>query len=164
MVKAMAKVTPREAAMVEAWTVETVADRFVDAARTARRLPRVMVQGYASTWPIVILPGDAYPDPHKVYRLPPPSPKDVERMLEVMRWVQMLELDERHLVWMRAKRFDWVEISKRFACDRTTAWRRWKRDMQVVADLLNRQAQPLKSEACHQERKLACFGGHVRRY
>ncbi len=74
----------------------------------------------------------------------PPSPKDVERMLEVMRWVQMLELDERHLVWMRAKRFDWVEISKRFACDRTTAWRRWKRDMQVVADLLNRQAQSPK--------------------
>ena len=144
MVKAMARVNPREVAMVEVWTVETVADRFVDAARTARRLPRVMVQGYASTWPIVILPSDAYPDPHKVYRLPPPSPQDVERMLEVMRWVQMLELDERHLVWMRAKRFDWVEISKRFACDRTTAWRRWKRDMQVVADLLNRQAQPLK--------------------
>ena len=63
MVKALAMVmsrdTPREVAMVEVWTVETVADRFVDAARTARRLPRVMVQGYASTWPIVILPSDA---------------------------------------------------------------------------------------------------------
>ena len=35
--------------MVEAWTVETVADRFVDAARTARRLPRVMVQGYGAS-------------------------------------------------------------------------------------------------------------------
>ena len=49
MVKAMDRVNPREVAMVEVWTVETVADRFVDAARTARRLPRVMVQGYAST-------------------------------------------------------------------------------------------------------------------
>jgi hypothetical protein len=32
--------------MVETWTVEAVAERFVDAARTARRLPRVAVQGY----------------------------------------------------------------------------------------------------------------------
>ena len=143
--KAMVIADHKEAAMVELWTVEAVADRFVDAARTARRLPRVAVQGYASTWPIVVLPGDTYPDPLKVYRLPPPSPQDVEQMLEVMRWVQLLELDERHLVWMRAKRFDWVEISKRFACDRTTAWRRWKRDMQVLADRLNAQAQKSRS-------------------
>ena len=59
MTQAMAMLMPKEAAMVEVWTVETVADRFVDAARTARRLPRVAVQGYASTWPIVILPSDA---------------------------------------------------------------------------------------------------------
>jgi hypothetical protein len=32
--------------MDEVWTVEAVAERFVDAARTARRLPRVAVQGY----------------------------------------------------------------------------------------------------------------------
>ncbi len=65
MVKTMAMpmvtLNPREVAMDEVWTVEAVAERFVDAARTARRLPRVAVQGYASTWPIVILPSDAYP-------------------------------------------------------------------------------------------------------
>ncbi len=123
--------------MDEPWTIEAVADRFTEAARTARRLPRMATLGYAQTWPIIVLPGETYPDPVRVYRLPPPSPRDVEQMLEVMRWVQLLELEERHLVWMRAKRYDWVEISKRFACDRTTAWRRWKRDMQVVADRLN---------------------------
>ncbi len=126
--------------MVELWTVEAVAGRFTEAARTARRLPRVGVQGYASTWPIVILPDDAYPDTTRVYRLPPPSRQDIEQMLEVMRWVQVLEQDERHLVWMRAKRYDWVEIGKRFACDRTTVWRRWKRDLQIVADRLNAKA------------------------
>jgi Domain of unknown function (DUF6362) len=122
------------------WTIEVVAERFVDAARTARRLPRVVVQGYARTWPIVLKHWDAFPDPMRAYRLPPPSPADVERMLEVMRWVQMLELDERHLVWLRAKRYDWVEIGKQMACDRTTAWRRWKRDMKVLADRLNEQS------------------------
>ena len=132
--------------MVETWTVEAVAERFVDAARTARRLPRVAVQGYASTWPIVILPSDAYPDPHRVYRMAPPSPQDVERMLEVMRWVQMLELDERHLVWMRAKRYGWRDITIRFACDRTTAWRRWQRAMEIVAANLNSEGVRIPSK------------------
>jgi hypothetical protein len=45
-------------------------------------------------------------------------------MLETMRWVQWLEVEQRHLVWMRAKRYGWRDITIRFACDRTTAWRR----------------------------------------
>jgi hypothetical protein len=131
---------------VAEWTREAVAARLADASRTARRLPPARVQGYFNVWPAIVRsPWERLSQEEEPLRWGPPSPKDVEQMLEVMRWVQMLELDERHLVWMRAKRFDWVEISKRFACDRTTAWRRWKRDMQVVADLLNRQAaQPKK--------------------
>jgi hypothetical protein len=48
-------------------------------------------------------------------------------MLETMRWVQWLEVEQRHLVWMRAKRYGWRDITIRFACDRTTAWRHWQR-------------------------------------
>jgi hypothetical protein len=130
--------------MAEVWTVEVVASRFSEAARTARRLPRVAVQGYASCWPVVVQgEAGAYPDREKLYRLPPPSPHEVALMLEAMKWVQVLELDERHLVWMRAKRFDWQEIGKRFGCDRTTAWRRWKRDIQVVTDKLNEPPKPI---------------------
>ena len=73
------------------WTIEVVAERFVDAARTARRLPRVVVQGYARTWPIVLKHWDEFPDPMRAYRLPPPSPPDVDRMWDVMRGVQMPE-------------------------------------------------------------------------
>jgi len=130
--------------MGEVWTVETVAARFSEAARTARRLPRVAVQGYVSTWPVVVRSElEAYPDRDRLYRLPPPSPQDIALMLEAMKWVQVLELDERHLVWMRAKRFDWIEIGKRFGCDRTTAWRRWKRDIQLVTDKLNEPPKPV---------------------
>lgn len=130
--------------MGEVWTVETVAARFSEAARTARRLPRVAVQGYVSTWPVVVRSElEAYPDRDRLYRLPPPSPQDIALMLEAMKWVQVLELDERHLVWMRAKRFDWIEIGKRFGCDRTTAWRRWKRDIQLVTDKLNEPSKPV---------------------
>ena len=36
-----------------------------------------------------------------------------------------------------AKRYGWRDITIRFACDRTTAWRRWQRALQTVADQLN---------------------------
>ena len=35
------------------WTIETVADRFIEAARTAHRLPPVRVQGYFNCWPAI---------------------------------------------------------------------------------------------------------------
>ena len=54
-----------------------------------------------------------------------------------MRWMQWLEVEQRHLVWMRAKRYGWREIGIRFACDRTTAWRHWQLSIQGVVEHLN---------------------------
>lgn len=54
-------------------------------------------------------------------------------MLEVMRWVLWLEEEQRHLVWMRAKRYGWREIGIRFACAAAPPgdggrwpWPRWR--------------------------------------
>ena len=120
------------------WTIDDVALRFSQAADVARRLPAVRVQGYFNCWPAIKraehenLGADDRPP---VYF--PPSPESVDRMLEVMRWVFWLEEEQRHLVWMRAKRYEWHQIGRRFACDRNTAARRWKKAMQLVADKLN---------------------------
>ena len=120
------------------WTVEDVANRFAEAAWTAHRLPRVGPRGYFNPWMTTAFQvPDRYPDPERLYRPMPPSPQDVERMLEAMRWVQWLEVEQRHLVWMRAKRYSWRDITIRFACDRTTAWRRWQQALQIVVDQLN---------------------------
>ena len=120
------------------WTVEDVANRFAEAAWTAHRLPRVGPRGYFNPWMTTAFQvPDRYPDPERLYRPMPPSPQDVERMLEAMRWVQWLEVEQRHLVWMRAKRYGWRDITIRFACDRTTAWRRWQQALQIVVDQLN---------------------------
>ena len=109
------------------WTVEDVANRFAEAAWTAHRLPRVGPRGHFNPWMTTAFQvPDRYPDSERLYRPMPPSPQDVERMLEAMRWVQWLEVEQRHLVWMRAKRYGWRDITIRFACDRTTAWRRWQ--------------------------------------
>ena len=115
------------------WTMEDVAARFSEAAETGRRLPRVKVQGYFNVW-------ESYPDEEHVYRAQPPSPQAIDRMMETMRWVQWLEVEQRHLVWMRAKQYEWRVICRRFGCERTTAWRRWQRALQIVAERLNEQS------------------------
>lgn len=120
------------------WTIEDVAARFEEAATTGRRLPPVRVQGYFNTWPTFVRQEwEAFAADEKVYRPFPPSPEAIDRMLETMRWVQWLAVEQRHLVWMRAKRYGWRDITIRFACDRTTAWRRWQKALQTVADQLN---------------------------
>ena len=61
-------------------------------------------------------------------------------MLETMGWVQWLEVESRHLVWMRADNYEWNEIGRRFGCCRTTAWRRWRVALDVVVQNLNQKA------------------------
>lgn len=120
------------------WTADEVAARFADAADTAQKLPRVRPGGYFNPWMTLAMQvPERYPDPERLYRPMPPSPQAVERMLETMRWVQWLEVEQRHLVWMRANRYEWQQIGRRFACDRNTASRRWHRVMELVAWRLN---------------------------
>ncbi len=116
------------------WTIEEVAYRFAEAVETGRRLPRVQVQGYFTIWPAFAQQVSTDDDG---YRRLPPSPDALERMLETQRWVQWLEEEQRHLIWMRAKQYEWSDICKRFGCERTTAWRRWQRALGIVAARLN---------------------------
>lgn len=119
--------------MTSAWTVEEVAARLAEAAHTARRLPPVRVQGYFSAWPEFkrqpweALASDDAPCPR--FR---PSPEAVERMIEVSRWMLWLNVEQRHLVWMRARNDSWKDISRRSGCDRTTAWRRWTAALESI--------------------------------
>ena len=125
------------------WTIESVAERFAEAARTAHRLPKVTVQGYFNCWPAIQrMPWENRGAEPVAYRLPP-DPAAIDRMLETMRWVQWLEIEQRHLVWMRAEERQWRDICRRFGCDRTTAWRRWQRASQAVADRLNAVAKEI---------------------
>ncbi len=117
------------------WTIDDVAARFEEAASTGRRLPPVRVQGYFNTWPpFVRKEWEAFAvASERVYRTFAPSPFEVEKMLEVMRWVQWLEVEQRHLVWMRAQRYGWRDISTRFGCSIRTTQRRWEVALYIVA-------------------------------
>ena len=68
------------------WCTDTVAARLEEAANTGRRLPPVRVQGYYTVWPVFVRhEWETLASDEKVYRPFPPSPKDIDRMLEVLR-------------------------------------------------------------------------------
>ncbi len=110
-----------------------------------RVLPIYFLQQWfnLNTWPPILRQQwEVFSAEDPVYRPLPPSPEAVDRMLETMRWVLWLEEKQRHLVWMRTKRYGWRDITIRFACDRTTAWRRWQRALAIVAGRLNDESLP----------------------
>ena len=118
---------------MDEWTIHEVASRFCEAARTAHRLPPVRVQGCFNVWPPFLrteFEQMACEDPpHLHFR---PTPAEIERMLEVMHWVQWLDVETRHFVWMRAERYCWEEIAKRFGFVPRTAQRHWHVAMHTV--------------------------------
>ena len=121
------------------WTMDDVAARFAEAAETGRRLPRVRVQGYFNVWPAFVRDGwEGFDDKDYEYRPLPPTPEAIERMLETMRWMQWLEVEQRHLVWMRSNRYRWEQIGRQFACAARTAQRRYDAAIHLVTLHLNK--------------------------
>ena len=122
------------------WATEDVVNWLIEAARTAHRLPPVRVQGHFNVWPTIVrthyerMVSEDLP----VYRFPP-SPAEIERMLDVMRWMQCLELEQRQLVWMRAERWRWWDIGKRLGVAPRTAQRRWEVAIQTMTEQLLRR-------------------------
>lgn len=120
------------------WTPQAVADRFEEASRTARTLPPIRVQGYFSVWPRIVreqwelLTGD-----EKYSYRAPPTPEATARMQEVMQWVQCLDVEDRHLVWMRSGKERWRTIATRLGVCVKTAQRRHERALAQVAEMLN---------------------------
>lgn len=135
------------------WTIEDVAARFSDAVETARRLPRVRVQGHFNVWPEFRREIWENSSDSSDYRPLPPTPQAIEQMMETMRWIVWLEVEQRHLVWMRAKHYEWRDICRRLGCNRTTAWRRWQRALQKVADILNSHGdiEGVKTRCAHSD-------------
>ena len=119
------------------WTADCVADHFEEAFRTLRKLPPVKAQGYFSTWPDIVRTSREIaamePQPMRVW----PSAAAITRLEQTFDWVLWIEEAERKLVWSRAARVPWKQISGELGCDRTTAWRRWQRALEIVAEKLN---------------------------
>ncbi len=119
------------------WTIVEVQARIVEAVETAHRLPPARVQGYVNVWEALLRSA-----PERLaaevgeYHIPP-TPDAIDRMLETTRWMQWLDQDLRRIVWMRADRYAWPEIAKRFGCAVRTVQRRRNIALSIVAEHLN---------------------------
>ncbi|UJB19257.1 MULTISPECIES: DUF6362 family protein [Lysobacter] len=119
------------------WTMEKVADRFHEAAVTARRLPAAKVQGYASYWPDIQRQSwEGYADERIVLRFAA-SPAAIDRFGETVGWLRWLDQDQRRLVWLRAQQVPWREVCARTGLIRKTAWRHWQHALVLVTVQLN---------------------------
>lgn len=119
------------------WTALLVADRFHEAAITARRLPPARVQGYAAFWPdIQRQPWEGYADERIVLRFTA-SPGAIDRFGETVRWLRWLDEEQRRLVWLRAQYVPWREVCTRTGLVRKTAWRHWQHALLLITVQLN---------------------------
>ncbi len=119
------------------WTADCVADHFEEAFRTLRKLPPVRVTGYFNAWPEILRSAKeiAAMEPQKMRIWP--SPAAITRLEQTSEWVLWISVDERKLVWSRAARVPWKQISGELGCDRTTAWRCWQLALTKIAARLN---------------------------
>ena len=121
------------------WTTEVVAARLQEAAMTGRRLPSAMVKGYYNTWPTFVRQDwERWALEDRPVQRVPPSHEAVERMMETMRWMQLIREEQRRLLWMRAHGQRWREISALLACNRSTARRHWEQALAAIVENLTR--------------------------
>jgi hypothetical protein len=122
------------------WTAEDVADHFEEAFRTLRKLPPVKVQGYLSAWPQILRSEKEIqamePEPMRVR----PSASAITRLEQTFDWVLWLDEPERRLIWWRAARRPWKQITHELGVDRSTAWRKHKLALTKIAGRLNAAA------------------------
>ena len=119
------------------WTAECVADHFEEAFRTLRKLPPVKARGYISDWPDIMRSAREVaamePVPMRVW----PSTSAITRLEQTFDWVLWIGEDERRLIWWRAARRPWKEITYDLGVDRSTAWRQHKLALTKIAARLN---------------------------
>lgn len=119
------------------WTADDVADHFEEAFRTLRKLPAVKAQGFFNAWPQIVHTSREIaamePQPMRVW----PSTSAITRLEQTFDWVLWIGEDERRLIWWRAARRRWKEISGELGVDRSTAWRRWQLALTKIASRLN---------------------------
>ena len=106
-----------------------VITRLNEAASVLRRLPEGGRYGYPflTSWP------DYKPDPNTAYGYedakitpPIPSPAAIQRMEEVLTWLQLAPVEYRRLLWFRAEGWSWRKLGRYFGCGSRQVRLRWR--------------------------------------
>jgi hypothetical protein len=99
------------------------------AASVLRRLPEggQYKRPFLTSWP------DYKPDPNTAYGYedakvtpPIPSPAAIQRMEEVLAWLQLVPLEHRRLLSFRAEGWPWRKLARHFGIGRRQVKMRWR--------------------------------------
>lgn len=121
------------------WTFEAVEHRFHEAAVTSHRLPPARVAGYVTHWPEIARQSwEGYADELTILRIPA-TPVAIDRLIETTQWLLWLSVEQRKLVWARARYVPWKVICQELGFARHTAWRRWRHALTIIVVELNGQ-------------------------
>jgi len=120
------------------WTEEMVIHAFEEAIRTLKKLPSVKLNDYFSSWPEIIYSEIEIIKMDQKSRKWPASSESISRLEKVCVWINFLkEIDERKLIWLRAKKTPWQLICREFGISRATANRKWKNSIRQITQKLN---------------------------
>lgn len=123
-------------------TSKDIAARFEEALYTLKRLPKAHIMGYHTLWPPIVYTDMEILQQEKLpMRLGPPLPDAIDRMEEAFNWIFWLEIEEREMIWLRARRMPWRVVCARVGLSRTEAWKRWSAALEKIARRKNKQAK-----------------------
>lgn len=132
----------------EKYTASEVADRFEEAVRTLKRLhvPGLKPQAYFSGWPdMVYTTWEILAQETLPMRLGSPPPDQISRMEEVLNWMWLIDsIEERQLIWLRARKVPWRPICAAMGYGRTKLWQDWTYALLKLANRLNNQQKSKK--------------------
>lgn len=120
------------------WTEEMVIEAFEEAVRTLKKLPAVKLYDYFSTWPEVVYTEREIARMDQKSKKWPATSEAISRLERTCNWIHFLdEVDERKLVWLRAKKTEWKLICCEFGISRATANRKWKNAILKITNELS---------------------------
>jgi len=108
---------------MQEWTSTQIANRFEECISTLRKLPAGRRLDTVNYWPEII-----YNKSELFFQVPAPvhlqaMPEQITRMDEALSWLVWVNQAERQLIWLRAERIPWREISYRTGFPKTSAQR-----------------------------------------
>lgn len=132
------------------YTAAELSDRFEESIATLKRLyvPGTRPRAFFSGWPDIVYETWEIERMEKLpLRLGPPAPDAITRMEETLTWLHHINsVDDRNLVWLRARKVPWKLICKYRGCGRTKAWQDWVFVLSTLAHRLNQEKNKKNGE------------------
>ena len=118
------------------WTPEKVAQRFEECVWVLHRMPDGGGSSSIGYWPkIIYTQQELNRQPPRPLRLRP-LPDAIDRCEETLKWILYVREEYRNIIWLRAYRTPWREISRQTGFTRTSAQRYWVGELREVARCL----------------------------